>query len=56
MKDTVRNFAIDFQDYASQNSLSYGELAVYQEAIKQLAEIADETGELYRELKENGIL
>lgn len=56
MKDTVRNFAIDFQDYASQNSLSYGELAVYQEAIKQLAEIADETGELYRELKENSIL
>lgn len=56
MKDTIRNFAIDFQDYASQNSLSYGELVVYQEAIKQLVEIADETGELYRELKENGVL
>lgn len=56
MKDTVLNFAIDWMDWASQNSLSYGELAVYQEAIKQLAEIADETGELYRELKENGVL
>lgn len=56
MEGTVRNLAIDFQDYASQNNLSYGELAVYTEAIKQLAEIADETGELYRELKENGVI
>ena len=56
MEDTIRDFAIDFQDYASQNSLSYGELLVYKEAIEQLAEIADETGKLYRELKENGVL
>lgn len=56
MKDTIRNFAIDWQDWASQQNLSYGELAVWQEAIKQMAEIADETGELYRELKENGVL
>lgn len=56
MEDTVRNFAIDWQDWASQQSLSYGEIAVYQEAIKQLAEIADESGDLYRELVENGVL
>ena len=56
MKDTVRNFAIDWQDWASGEDMSYGELAVYQEAIKQLAEIADETGDLYRELVENGVL
>ena len=56
MYETVKNFAIDWQDWASNQSLSYGELAVWQEAIKQMAEIADETGELYRELKENGVL
>lgn len=56
MIDTVRNFAIDFQDYASNENLSTGELIVYQEAIKQLAEIADESGDLYRELVENGVL
>ena len=56
MIDTVRNFAIDWQYWASDQSMSYGELAVYQEAIKQLAEIADETGDLYRELVENGVL
>ena len=56
MYETVKNFAIDWQDWASNQSLSYGELAVWQEAIKQMAEIADETGDLYRELKENGVL
>lgn len=56
MEDTVRNFAIDWQDWASQQSISQGELLVWQEAIKQMAEIADESGELYRELKENGVL
>lgn len=56
MIDTVRNFAIDWQDWASNHSMSYGELLVWQEAIKQMAEIADETGELYRELKENGVI
>ena len=56
MKDTVRNFAIDWQDWASQQNLSQGELLVWQEAIKQMAEIADESGDLYRELKENGVL
>lgn len=56
MESTIRNLAIDFQDYVSQNNLSYGEITVYSEAIAQLAEIADETGGLYRELKENGII
>ncbi len=56
MIDTVRNFAIDYQDWASNQNLGYGEVAVYQEAIKQLAEIADESGDLYRELVENGVL
>lgn len=56
MVDTVRNFAIDWQDWASQQSLSYGEMAVWQSCIEQLADEADMTGELTKELKENGIL
>lgn len=56
MYETVKNLAIEWQDWASSQSLSYGEMAVWQEAIKQMAEIADESGELYRELKENGVL
>lgn len=56
MIDTVRNLAIDYQDWASQQSLSYGELAEWTGAIEQLAKIADPSGELVKELKENGVL
>lgn len=56
MIDTVRNFAIDWQDWASQQSLSYGEMATWQACIEQLADEADMTGELTKELKENGVL
>jgi len=56
MVETVRNLAIDWQDWASQQSLSYGELADWTGAIEQLARAADPTGELLTELKENGVL
>lgn len=56
MYEIVKNLAIDWQDWASQQDMSYGESIVWQEAISQMAEIADESGELYRELKENGVL
>ncbi len=55
MEDTVRNLAIDWQDWASQQSLSYGELATWTGAIKQLAK-ATGSKELLAELKENGII
>ena len=55
MEDTVRNFAIDWQDWASQQNLSYGELSEWTGAIEQLA-IATGSKELIEELKENGIL
>ena len=56
MTDTVRNFAIDWQDWASQNDLSYSELAQWTDAIRMLASAVDDDGELIEELKENGIL
>jgi len=56
MKDTIRNLAIDYQDWASNQDLSYGDLADWTGAIAKLAELADQSGELTEELKENGIL
>lgn len=56
MYETVRNFAIDWQDWASQQNLSYGELSQWQDAIGLLASAVDDDGELLEELKENGIL
>ena len=56
MKDTVRNFAIEWQDWASNNNLSYGELAEWAGAIETMATLADDTGELLEELKENGVI
>jgi hypothetical protein len=55
MIDTVRNFAIDWQDWASTQSLSYGELAEWQGAIEQLAKATGDK-DLLDELKENGII
>ena len=56
MKDTVRNFAIDWQDWAGREDMSYGELAEWAGVIKTMAELADESGELKEELEENGVL
>ena len=56
MKDTVRNFAIDWQDWASRQNLTLSELAQWTEAIKTMAGLADESGELKEELEENGVL
>lgn len=55
MEDTVRNFAIDWQDWASQQNLSYGELAEWTGAIEQLAKATGDE-DLLQELKENGII
>ena len=56
MEDTVRNFVIDYQDWASTQNLGYGDIAEWASAIEQLATAADPSGELLTELKENGIL
>lgn len=56
MYETVKNFAIDWQDWASQQNLSYGELSEWQNAISLLAAAVDDDGELLEELKENGVL
>lgn len=56
MIDTVRNLAIDYQDWASMQNLSYGEIAEWTGAIEQLAKAADPSGELLTELKENGVI
>lgn len=56
MEDTVRNFAIDWQDWASTQNLSYGELSYWTMYIRALAQLADPSGGLIEELKENGIL
>ena len=55
MEDTVRNFAIDWQYWAGQQSLSMAELSDWYSAIEQLA-MATGSEELIKELKENGIL
>ena len=56
MEDTVRNFAIDWMDFASNADYSYNEIAQVTGAIETLAEIADPSGELIEELRENGVL
>ena len=55
MYETVKNFVIDWQDWASQQSLSYRELAEWTGAIEQLAK-ATGSEELIEELKENGVI
>ena len=56
MKELVREFAIGWQELASEQSLSYGELDAWTYLIELMALHADESGELIEELKENGIL
>lgn len=55
MVDTVRNFAIDWQDWASQQDLGYGELVEWTLAIEQLVNATGDDG-LLQELKENGVV
>ena len=56
MFDTVRNFAIDWQDWMSSQSMSLDELLKWQDAIRGLVDAVDDNGELLEELQENGIL
>lgn len=56
MIDTVRNFAIDWQDWVSNENLSIGELSDWYGVIEQMAKLADPSGDLTNELKENGVL
>ncbi len=56
MQETVRNFAIDWQDWASTQNLSYGELGQWANILEQLASTADPSGGLSEELKENGVI
>jgi hypothetical protein len=48
----ARSLGIEFQNWASNNSLSYGELINYQNDLKTIAEKFD----LIEEFKENGII
>ena len=56
MKDTVRNFAIEWQDWASERSMDWGTISEWQRILYELASIADTSGELIEELKENGVI
>lgn len=56
MEDTVRNFAIDWQDWASQQSMDWETISEWQRILYELASIADHSGALLEELKENGVL
>lgn len=56
MENSVRNFAIDWQDWASMQNLSTQELADWGSALTILARVADPSGTLTEELQENGIL
>jgi hypothetical protein len=51
-KEEARQFAIDWQNWVSGKTLSYGELAQWEEEFKVLGRKFD----LLREFKENGIL
>ncbi len=51
--DEARQFAIDWQNWASDQSLSYGELIKYQAYFTELAE---KFPELEEEFKENAII
>lgn len=56
MYETVRGLIIDWVNWASQQSLSYSELAQWQDAIRMLASAVDDDGKLLDELKENGVI
>lgn len=50
--DGARNYAIDWQNWVSEQNLSYGELADWSDYFYKLAKKYN----LLREFKENGIL
>jgi hypothetical protein len=51
-KEQARQYGIDFQKWASQKDLSYGELAHFQGKLSVLAHKFDLVGEF----KENGLI
>jgi hypothetical protein len=51
--DAARQLAIDYQMYAGENSLAYGELVYYQNRFE---EIAERWPELKEEFTENAII
>jgi hypothetical protein len=51
-QEEARNFAIDWQQWQAEQSLSYGEIWKWQQAFIKLAEKFD----LMEEFKENGII
>ena len=51
-KEQARQFGIDYQNWASQQDLSYGELIHFQNKLSNIAEKFD----LVEEFKENGII
>jgi hypothetical protein len=51
-KEQARQYGIDYQKYASENDLSYGEILHFQNKLKTLAEKYD----LVEEFEENGII
>ena len=50
--DEARQYAIDWQNWASEQSLSYGELVEWSEHLTEIAEQFN----LTEEFKENGII
>lgn len=50
--EEARDYAIEWQQWASEQSLSYGELAEWQEIFEELADRFD----LHDEFSENGII
>ena len=56
MKDTVKNFAIDWQDWASYENLSMEETSKWKKIISEISEMVDQSKNLSTELKENGII
>lgn len=51
-KEQARQFGIDYQKWASEKDLSYGEVLHFQNKLSTLAEKFD----LVEEFKENGII
>ena len=51
-QDEARQYAIEWQQWASEQSLSYGELAEWWEVFNELGKKFD----LLEEFKENGII
>lgn len=51
-KDEARQYAIDWQNWQAEHSMSYGELADWQGVFSTLADKFD----LVEEFKENGII